>query len=219
MRSDLFAIGLTLLLGSAGCATSQFDQHFEARRFAAAARAFDNDPSLHDRERALFRAGVVHALPGSPAYDPHLARTLLERLILLYPESSRRDEATRLLGFLAKLERLEEDARRRESQLQRDLEESTAEIAHLRREIGWLEARIEVQQWHGNFLRRSVERLEADLKDKEREVQALRDELSRLKEIDLQQQSGTNRGPPATNRPPGANGSSTAPDSSSSSSS
>lgn len=201
MRSDVFMIGLAVLLASAGCATSQFDQHFEARRFGAAARAFDADPSLHDSERALFRAGVLHALPRSPAYEPDHARTLLNRLLLLYPETAHREEATRLLAFLAELERLEEETVRRERALQRDIETSTAEIVHLQHRIGWLEARIEVQRWHGRFLRKFIDRLETDLQEKERQLQALRDQLDRLKELDLQSAPPNGDGLPPTDQP------------------
>lgn len=186
MKAEAAAtIGLVLLLGLTGCATTTFDRYFEARQFDAAARAFDDDPSLHDRERALFRAGLVRALPDSPAFDPELARTLLERLLRLYPNSSRREHASNLLRMLTELERTAQEAALREAHLEQEVEDLRDQVSRLRRQVTWLETRIEVQEDQARLLHSIIERLESDVRDREERARALSDELDRLKEIDL----------------------------------
>lgn len=184
MKADRFAVAL-VLLASAGCATSSFDRHFEARRYAEAATAFDEDPSLHDEERALFRAGVAYALPESPVHRPERARDLLERLLDLHPGTAHRDEAMRLLALLAELERLEANAARRERELRRRELTLTAQVARLRRSAEWLEARVEAGEKQMEMCRAMTARLDRTLRDREGELRALREELDRLKAIDL----------------------------------
>ncbi|HLU25720.1 MAG TPA: hypothetical protein VKZ58_08445 [Longimicrobiales bacterium] len=182
MRFDRWTVtGLLLLLGAAGCATTEFDRHFEANRFDAAARVFARDSSLHGQDRALFRAGIAHALPNSPVYSPQLARSLLERLVAQHPRSSYRDDAERLLALLREIERFDALAASREAELER----RNGEIERLHEQIAWLEARFEVQEKVIEVLRQVIERLESGAREKEARIRALQEELDRLKEIDL----------------------------------
>lgn len=182
MRIDRWtATGLLLFLGAAGCATTEFDRHFEARRYDAAARVFAGDSALQEHDRALFRAGLAHALPLSPVYSPELARSLLERLVVLHPRSAYRDGAERILALLGEIERLDAIAASREA----ELDKRGDEIDRLHKQIAWLEARFEVQETVIDALRQVIERLESEARDKEGRIRALQDELDRLKEIDL----------------------------------
>jgi septal ring factor EnvC (AmiA/AmiB activator) len=172
---------LVALLGAAGCASSQFDRLFDAGNYAEAARVFESDPSLQGDERALFRVALAHAVPGSEVYRPAHARELLGRFLTLYPESSRRGEASRILALLQELERSERRA------AERDEETRTlrGRIAELQDRIDWLEASLERQERQANLFREITERLEEDLRRAEEQIRALQEELARLKEIDL----------------------------------
>lgn len=172
---------MTLLLVLAGCATAEFDRYFEEGRFDEAARAFEADSALHEQERALYRAGLIHGLPESPAYDPDRARRELERLLTLYPRTEYREEATRLLALLlevARLERAMEDRMRETRSLSDELEAVRARTEELDRQLSERERDAAV-------LRRLAERLDAQLREREAEIEDLRRELERLKEIDL----------------------------------
>lgn len=184
-RRLLASAGSLLLLFLAACATAEFDRFFEEGRFEAAARAFDADSALHEQERALYRAGLVHGLPESPAYEPARAQRELERLLTLYPRTEYREEATRLLSLLlevARLERTMEDRMREARSLAGELEAVGARAEELERQLFERERDAAV-------LRRLAERLDAQLREREAEIEDLRRELERLKEIDLGRRS------------------------------
>lgn len=193
MRVDLRAFGLVAFILVPACATTTpFDEHFEAHRYEAAARAFHASPELHEQERALFRAALTYGSPESPVFNPDSARVLIERLQRLYPNTRYRDEAHRLLALLAEIQRLTD----RIGQYEREIERLTQDVAELRRHITWLETRIDVRDEMLDVLRRVIERLENEAQYKDSRIRALQDELERLKEIDLGRTTAP-RAPPA----------------------
>lgn len=178
---------LLLWMGCAA-ATPEFHSHFEAGRYLEAAATFEADTALLQDERALFRAGVVHGIPDSPAYDPPRARWALERLLSLHPETEHRAEAARLLSLLRESERMERHLEERRQEVRR----ATAELAEVRERMAALERRLDERDRQMVVLRRLAERLDAQLREREREVESLREELDQLMDIDL----GRNREPP-----------------------
>jgi len=182
MRADIRALGLIAFALASACATATpFDQHFEANRYEAAARAFHSSPELHEQERALFRAALTYGSPQSPVFDPDSARSMIERLERLYPNTRYRDEAHRMLALLEEIQRLEDRA----EQYEQEVERLTQEVAELRRHIAWLESRVEVRDEMLDVLRQVIERLESEARYKDGRIRALQEELERLKEIDL----------------------------------
>lgn len=176
----LIAAWLTVL---AGCASSPFHDHFEAGRYAQASSAFEENASLHDQERALYRSGLMHAIPDSEVHDSERAREDLEQLLELYPESQHRGEAKALLGLLSVMTGLEEEleaadaeARRQE----RELADLRAQLADRNDELG--EARGELRERE-----RRYRELESELVDVAERLRTVRNEMEQLKEIDLGQ--------------------------------
>lgn len=112
--------GLGLVSGL-GCATAtpEFDRLFEAGHYAEAARAFEADSVLHADERALFRTGVAHALPGSAAHDPARARTLFERLLSAHPGTEYRQQTAWILALMEHAEEWRRAAARARNELER----------------------------------------------------------------------------------------------------
>lgn len=175
MRIHVRGIAILALFGSVGCATSQFDRHFEAQRYAEAARVFEADSSLKEKERALYRIGLAYALPRSPIHQPKLAREHFEKLLTLFPGTSYRGEVGRLLELLGEMEELESHAAKRDA----EVKELTAEIAKLQGQ---------------------ARALEATLREREGQLRALQEELKRLKEIDLKPSRPAGKGPKAKGR-------------------
>jgi len=193
MRVDRTLAGLIALALAPACATtSLFDEHFEAHRYEAAARAFHASPELHEQERALFRAALTYGSPQSPVFNPDSARSLIERLQRLYPNTRYRGEAQRMLALLTEIQRLEDRAERYEQEVER----LTQDVAELRRHIAWLESRIDVRDEMLDVLRQVIERLEGEARYKDGRIRALQEELERLKEIDLGR-AAPPRAPPA----------------------
>lgn len=112
-------LGLRIPLGAAavaalaGCATlgglgsHPFHRHYRAGEYAEAARIFEQDSSLQRREKALYRASIMYALPESPVRSRARATVQLRRLLELYPQSEYRRESASLLAVLTRVDSLE----------------------------------------------------------------------------------------------------------------
>lgn len=174
-----------LLLAGACATVSPFDRALDSHSFEDAAALFESDSSLHTHAHALYRAALLYGTPGLPTYDPVRARDLLERMLALDPESASW-ESSSMLSLLRELDRVEKVADARRTELATRADQLASEADGLRRRIVWLEERIQTQVEQHELLRRVVNRLEADLRDREARLQALQSELDRLKAIDLQ---------------------------------
>ena len=172
---------ILLLAVTTGCATSLFDTHFEQGRYVAAAAAFDQDSSLHRDERALFRAAVVRAFPSSSAFDPTLALAHFARLEELFPDNSHRIEARRIVSLLEDRARLQSKLEVHLSDLS-DLRSQIATFAERQRRMEQLEEGRDAEVARLEAL---AVQLENQLRQRSGELAALRQELERLKAIDL----------------------------------
>jgi tetratricopeptide (TPR) repeat protein len=83
-----------------------FHRQFEAGDYHAAMETFRADSSLHDDEEALYRRGLLYALPSSPYYDPGRAREAYQELLERHPDTQHRLEADHLLGLLEEIQGL-----------------------------------------------------------------------------------------------------------------
>jgi hypothetical protein len=193
-----FAVACAALLAglAGGCAGSTFDRHFDARRWDAAARAFDADTALHGSERALYRAAVVHATPGTAVYDPQRARALLERLLEIRSSGGRSLEASLLLALLHEVERQDSARLALQREAERRIARLATEIARLEDELRSTAERHTANMAEASQLRALAAALRTELRQRENRMQELQRELDRLKEIDLS--------PPP--KPPGRDG-------------
>jgi hypothetical protein len=174
-RTRIIVLGLA---ATTACATSQFDMYLSRQQWADAARVFVADSSLQNDEHALFEAGVLYGSPSRPTFDPERSRALLRRLISRFPESKYLGPAADRLALLDEVARAKRDAEAHEREL-------TAKIDALTTEARQLHVRLDSLSGQSDQLRRSAARAEAELHDREEQIRALRNELQRLKEIDL----------------------------------
>ncbi len=173
-----------VVLAACAHSPSSFQRRIDARQWTEAAEAFAADSTLWRDEQSLFLAALLHGTPGGPVYDPVRARELLERLLVLHPRSVHRPTVAHLLPMLVALGQARDRAGRVE-QLERELAERSREIADLRAVRDALLKHIASEEvtHEGTTLR--INRLEADLRDREQELARLRSELQRMKAIDL----------------------------------
>jgi tetratricopeptide (TPR) repeat protein len=185
----LVVIGALLAaLSLAACATSPFNRHFEAGRFAEAQQIFEQDSALQRQEETLFRAALLHAIPESPVYQPEKARQLFDRLLTLYPKSSYRRNVGYLTSFLDEVDRLGRDG----TLLGQQIESLNIRIMELHERNLWLEELREKLELQLDIFGGLAVNLEKELRETRAQLTTLREELDRLKEIDLR-----------TRRPPG----------------
>lgn len=177
MAAAMLAVAATL--SATGCVKpSQFDRDFVAEQWSDAAREFAADPSLRNNEHALYRAGVIFGTPRRPTYDPAKALELFSALLARFPSTSHRADATARLLLLEDVLRLQREAGVHEVELQ-------AQVAALTRDIHDVRARLDLATSQSESLQKIITRLEAERRDREEQLRALRQELQRLKEIDL----------------------------------
>lgn len=171
---------IVVALASTAClhATTQFDRYIAAGQWADAAREFSADSSLRNNEHALYRAGVLYGTPDRSTYDPEKARELLSRLLSNFPATEHREEASSRMMLLDELLRTQ----RTSSARVRELE---AAIAALTKDVQALRVRMDSTTLVSDSLRATIGRLDASIRDRDAQINALKLELQRLKEIDL----------------------------------
>lgn len=158
--------------------TTPFEQYLSQQQWADAARTFESDTTLRNNESAVFAAAVLYGTPGRPTYNPGKARETWRMFLTRFPLSSRRGEATERLGLLDALLNSQRDAQARQQELE-------DRIAELTRETRMLRARVDSMAVQGDSVRAALVRAENERRDREAQINALRLELQRLKEIDL----------------------------------
>jgi hypothetical protein len=167
-----------------------FDHYLDERRWSDAAAAFTADSGLMNDEDALYRAGVLYGSPGRPTYDPERAEFLLRRLLTNFPSTRHRADALDRLELVESLVRTRDSVTSRQRAVESRIADLTGSIKRLR-------AALDSVGEMSDTLRRNSARLEADLRDRDEQLRALRLELQQLKEIDLKRPPlGPPRKPP-----------------------
>ena len=166
------------MLAVACVRASQFDRYLADEQWTQAAREFARDPSLRLNEHELYRAGLLYGTPGRPTYNPDSARVMFASLLNRFPGTSHQEDAEARLGFLDQLVITQHAA---ESRIQR-LE---ARIDSLGREVRLARARADSAGAQSDSLRGAIKGLEAERRERDKQLEQLRSELQQLKEIDL----------------------------------
>jgi len=176
--------GLAAVLATlAACARPVFQRYIDDERWTDARTEFESDSSLMNQDWALLEAATLYSSPNRGAYDPGRARILLQRLLARNPQSKYRAEAQ---GRLALVETM---LRQRDS-LTAERRAVDDRITTLTNETRRLRMSLDSVLTRNDSLQRSVTRLETDLRDREDQLRALRTELARLKQIDLNPRPG-----------------------------
>jgi hypothetical protein len=169
------------------CASRPFDRMLSEHRWADAAQLFASDSTLANDEHALYSAAVLFGSPAKPTYDPERARTLFQRLLTTFPNSKYQSDAEDRRALL-------DEALRARSGTAR-VRELEARIAELTVQQVRLRAERDSALVLSDASRRGTSRLEADVRDRDDQLRALRLELKQLKEIDLKPRSAGPRRP------------------------
>ena len=173
---------------SACASAGPFDRMISEHRWAGAAQLFSADTSLAHDEHALYSAAVLFGSPSKPTYDPERSRALFRRLLANFPNSPHVPDAVDRVALLDEVLRARSSVSR--------LRELEARIADLTAQQARLRAGLDSAQAQGDASRRSAARLEADARERDEQLRALRLELKQLKEIDLKPRASGRR-PPA----------------------
>jgi hypothetical protein len=168
-------------LAVAGCATAREPVQWDFARMEAVARAVENDPEVARREEALFEAGLAHALPHSPVFDPDRARERFDRLLRDHPRTRHRASVTYLVPLLDATDLL----RRELAGRAQEVEQLRGEAAEMRERLATLEQANAEEATANTFLRVQIERLEATIRSRDAAIRALEEKLQGLVRIDL----------------------------------
>jgi hypothetical protein len=169
------------MMAVTGCAHTAFDQHLKTGDWRAAADAFASDSSLQRDVSALRRAGYLHADPDSATWNP----TRAAQLLALAGRGSPRPEDLRLQRVLLQFAIADEQRDADANRLKERVRLAQREVEGLRVELDSVALRAATKEEERALLHRLVARLEVDLRAREFEINTLRQELERLKAIDL----------------------------------
>ena len=173
----LYALAAAVFLAG-GCATTpEFHRHYEEGRFAEAVEAYRADSTLAGEERTIFRAGVARLLLARGRQGERAAGELFRRLLERHPRTSYAPQA-RL--FLSQIERREE--------LRRELARARRQAEVLRGRVEWIRGRLTEARGREDSLSTRLSDLVTRLRRQEADCARLREELERLKRIDLEPQ-------------------------------
>jgi len=162
-----------------GCShPTQFEKYISQQQWIDAAREFAADSSLRHKPRTLYLGGVLFGTPKIVTYDPIKSRGLFSDLIAQFPNSEFSTDATARMLLIDEVLR----AQRTGADRQQELE---TQVTQLTKESRALRARIDSGVVQSDSLRNALNRVEADRREKDEQLKALRLELQRLKEIDL----------------------------------
>jgi len=180
-RMRLLVTAGVALSALTGCAHTAFDRHLKAGDWRAAADAFAMDSTLQRDASALRRAAYLHAHPDSTTWDPTRAASLLA----LAGRGDPRPYDLRLQRVLLQFAIADEARAAEEEELREQMRRAQQDAEALRAELDSVAVRAATQEEERALLHRLVMRLEADLRARESEINTLREELARLKAIDL----------------------------------
>ena len=172
----LFGGGVVLLF--AACTRPAFQRYIAEARWSDARAAFESDSALMNEDWALLDAAKLYSSPGRGAYDLGRARLLLQRLLARNPPSRYRVDAMDRLALI-------EGVLHERDSLSAARETLDQQVVALTNDTQRLRALLDSVTARGDSLQRHVARLETDLHDREDQLRALRLELARLKQIDL----------------------------------
>ncbi len=170
---------LVLLLG--GCATRAEPEPFDFARLTEVARRVEADSAAAHREDALFQAGLAHALPHSPVFDPDRARERFDRLLGEHPRTRHRATVTYIVPLLDAADLLRRDLSNRQTEMER----MRADAEELRERIQVLEAANAEEATSNTFLRVELERLQSTIRTRDAVIRGLEEKLQGLVRIDL----------------------------------
>jgi hypothetical protein len=170
---------------AAGCVGSKLDRSFAAGQYSEVVRLFEADPALQVQETPLYHAALAYGLPESPAYEPGRAIETLERLLRLHPNTSHRDHALHLHQLLDEVRELSD----RELRHQAELHALSERLEEQRQQLGELEEELATEKTRADALRTISDRLDREVRERDNQIRALQEELTGLKEIDLNRPS------------------------------
>lgn len=180
------ALGLMCAVAAmTGCVRSQFERDIKAQRWPDAAAEYADNTSLHMDEGAIYQAALLHSYPNLETYNPSLAKSLFQRLLRLYPESKMRQSAMGHIALLDDTDLVRAEVAERERQSEIEVARVYANTQLLLARIDSMSRRLQVDVRTIDSLRKVSSRLEAEAKERDEQLRALRAELAKLKAIDL----------------------------------
>jgi hypothetical protein len=182
MTTRIAALLLIALAGAGGCVKRVSTPVWQPGLSDRLERAAERDTSLLHQERWLVESGLSHSVPGSPDYDPALARERLARLLELFPRTRHRAMVSYLMPLLEEASRETDEARR----TQREIQALRQEIAARDAQIRALEQKADSASLRDDRYRTVIMNLQTQLQDRVRTIRELEEKLKGLVRIDLQ---------------------------------
>jgi hypothetical protein len=128
-------------------------------------------------DEALFQMGLLYTLPKNPNADYEKSRAFFEKLVTLYPDSSRKEEASAWLFALNRIV----DNEKETFELQKKLRLLEQTLEAREKELKRLQGRLETRQKGLAERKDTVSQVQEELEAREREIAEYQNAVSRLK--------------------------------------
>ena len=130
-------------------------------------------------DEALFQMGLLYTLPKNPNADYEKSRAFFEKLVTLYPDSSRKEESVAWLFALNRIVDNEKETFELQKNLRLLEQTSEARGKKLKQLQGLLETREKGFAEH----RDTVSQMQEELEAREKEIAKYQDAVSRLQDL------------------------------------
>ena len=127
-------------------------------------------------DEALFQMGLIYSLPKNPNADYEKSTTFFQKLVALYPDSSRKDEASAWLLLLTT--RVAYEKKTLELQKRVRVIEQTSEARE--KKLKQLQGQLETRQKGFAEYQDTVSQMQEELEAREKEIADYQDAVSRL---------------------------------------
>ena len=175
-------VALTLAATTAGCVPGTVAPTWTPSLADEVRRTAEADPRAEESERWLLEAGLAHARPGTPEYDPETASDYLVKLLERHPTTRHRVLASYLLPLLA------EEARQRQrvQRLAGDVNRLNQQITETNARIQGLNQLLDSLEERDASYRQTIQQLQATLQSRTRQLREMEETLNALMRVDLE---------------------------------
>jgi chromosome segregation ATPase len=129
-------------------------------------------------DEALFQMGLIYSLPRNPNADYEKSRTFFEKLVALYPDSSRKEEASAWLLLLTTRAAYEKET----LELQKRVRVIEQTLESRGKRLKQLQGQLETRQKGFAEHRDTVSQMQEELVVREKEIAEYQDTVSQMQE-------------------------------------
>lgn len=187
-RAAVAAAILAVLIGGCSLRSLEGDRLLAEDRIEEAEIAYrsflDKNQSTDRGQQALYRLGLIYALPDSPLYNPEQGRAVLKQVAAHPAGGIFSRQASLVLTLQLEISRLQQ-ATQAQASLAAQLENALGQMEELEEEAAQASTEAGAQENRSQQLTGEIRHLRSEIEQLSLSLEKREKELERIKEIDL----------------------------------